>query len=521
MGDCEYTLDYDALGRVTARTDGEGNTTTFAYHPGGQIRTVTAPDGAKLYQAEYDVWGRPDSETDGNGNTTVYEKDRWGHVTKVTLPDGGIEKYQYDFAGNLNVAEDANGNRTVFRYRGDNRIRSIRKENKSIKYFWYDREGRCSGRLDANANLVRTVYNMDGNPVEKTGFHGVDIQNILRGEFSRTDPELRSLYTYDAQGNLVEASENGTDYHYTHDTEGRVLSKRAWGKTLYENHYDACGRLRELITGEQKTSYGYDKAGRLAEVCASNGIRAQYRYDKNDMQTEVLYGNGLRTSYTYDERSQLTGMETVLTGMSNPLFRSTYAYDANGCRISKTEQIRMDATTPLKVMETCYTYDSMERLIKESLNGAVTSYGYDLAGNRITKSTDGRTEKYFYNNRNQLTELHREKNVVRYSYDPAGNLTEENYLTADGTSTKQLHYAYDVYNRNVSVTGDDFTQKNHYDAEGYRDSITEKDKVTNFVYQGGMLLHELDEDKNPARHYVLGNDENLRMRFGKKDKGEH
>ena len=27
-------------------------------------------------------------------------------------------------------------------------------------------------------------------------------------------------------------------------------------------HYDACGRLRELITGEQKTSYGYDKAGR-------------------------------------------------------------------------------------------------------------------------------------------------------------------------------------------------------------------------------------------------------------------
>ena len=166
----------------------------------------------------------------------------------------------------------------------------------------------------------------------------------------------------------------------------------------------------------------------------------------------------------------------------------------------------MDAKTPLKVMETCYTYDAMERLTKESLNGAVTSYGYDLAGNRITKSTDGRTEKYFYNNRNQLTELHREKNVVRYSYDPAGNLTEENYLTADGASTKKLHYAYDVYNRNVSVTGDDFTQKNHYDAEGYRDSITEQDKVTNFVYQGGMLLHELDEDKNPARHYVLGNE---------------
>ena len=60
-------------------------------------------------------------------------------------------------------------------------------------------------------------------------------------------------------------------------------------------------------------------------------------------------------------------------------------------------------------------------------------------------------------------ELHREKDVVRYSYDQAGNLTEENYHTADDASNKKLRYAYDVYNRNVSVTGDDFTQKNHYD----------------------------------------------------------
>ena len=85
---------------------------------------------------------------------------------------------------------------------------------------------------------------------------------------------------------------------------------------------------------------------------------------------EVLYGNGLQTSYTYDERSQLTGMESVLPGMANPLYRGTYAYDANGCRISKTEQIRMDAKTPLKVMETCYTYESMERLTEENYHTA-------------------------------------------------------------------------------------------------------------------------------------------------------
>ena len=289
------------------------------YDANDHLLETIYPDGG-IWKEKHDAEGCLVTEEmpDQNVVHTVY--DSMDRILKQTGTDGKtIREYEYDLKGNVIREVDALGQDKCFRYDEAGN----------------DREGRCSGRLDANANLVRTVYNMDGNPVEKTGFHGVDIQNILRGEFSRTDPELRSLYTYDAQGNLVEASENGTDYHYTHDTEGRVLSKRAWGKTLYENHYDACGRLRELITGEQKTSYGYDKAGRLAEVCASNGIRAQYRYDKNDMQTEVLYGNGLRTSYTYDERSQLTGMESVLPGMANPLFRGTYAYDANGCRISK------------------------------------------------------------------------------------------------------------------------------------------------------------------------------------------
>ena len=357
-----------------------------------------------LNHYEYDVFGNTISCEERVANRFRYQGEQYDPVTRqyylraryYNPVIGRFTQEDTYYGDGLNLYEYCRNNTITYKDPTGHNICATQRDFKSIKYFWYDREGRCSGRLDANANLVRTVYNMDGNPVMITGTRNVSLSDFRQrfhatedeaGNFEERTPELRSLYTYDAQGNLVEASENGTDYHYTHDTEGRVLSKRAWGKTLYENHYDACGRLRELITGEQKTSYGYDKAGRLAEVCASNGIRAQYRYDRNDMQTEVLYGNGLRTSYTYDERSQLTGMETVLPGMSNPLFRSTYAYDANGCRISKTEQIRMDATTPLKVMETSYTYDAMERLTKESLNGAVTSYGYDLAGNRITKST--------------------------------------------------------------------------------------------------------------------------------------
>ena len=521
MGDCEYTLDYDALGRVTARTDGEGNTTAFAYHPDGKIRVVTGPDNLTEYQAVYDIWGRPDSETDGNGNTTLYEKDRWGHVTGVTLPDGGVEKYRYDYAGNVTSATDANGNRTIFRYNGNNQLRSIEKENKSIRSFVYDAEGRCIRSLDANGNLAETVYNMDSNPVMITGTRNVSLSDFRQrlhatadeaGNFEERTPELRSLYTYDAQGNLVEASENGTVYHYTHDTEGRVLTKSAWGKTLYENRYDSCGRIRELVTGNQITSYRYDKAGRLAEACASNGIRAQYQYDRNGMQTTMLYGNGLRTSCTYDERSRLTGMETVRRD-GTVLHKAAYGYDNAGNRIFREEQ-HTGRMAQIQHDKTGYTYDSMNRLTEEKRNDAVTAYRYDPAGNRIAKSTAGRTEEYFYNNRNQLTELHSSiagTSVIRYTYDNAGNLTEEDHLTADGISKKKRLYAYDAFNRNTEITGNDFTQQNHYDAEGYRDTVTEKDlctgntKTTGFAYQQGMLLTELDENKEAIRHYIPGN----------------
>ena len=161
----------------------------------------------------------------------------------------------------------------------------------------------------------------------------------------------------------------------------------------------------------------------------------------------------------------MTGMETAQrNGIMPEAVRAT--------AMMKTEILQKNRSSVMLSMRTtkpCYGYRR---------NGSL-QWEEDAEGNR--------TEYYF--------STLEDPEDSQYSYDPAGNLTEENYLTTDGTSTKRLHYAYDVYNRNVSVTGDDFTQKNHYDVEDYRDSITEKDKVTNFVYQGGMLLHELDEEK--------------------------
>ena len=498
-GETEYSLDYDAIGRVTARTDGEGNTTRYEYHPTGKVTAMSGSDAAADYRAEYDIWGRPDSETDGNGNKTLYEKDLWGRVTKVTLPDGGTEHYEYDYAGNVVSATDAMGKETRFTYRAAGRVESIRRADGSERYFGYDAEGRCSYRLDENKNLIRTTYNMDGNPVLMTGSRNAGIRDAMEDNRQNAEPEIRSVYTYDERGFLTSDSEGGTVYHYTRDSEGRILTKSAWGKTLYETSYGADGKPSGIVAQGVRTDYTYDAAGRLKKLVSDSGLSVQYRYDRNGMQTQMLYGNGLVTAYTYDSRSRLTGMRSGFPDRT-PLFDASYTYDASGNRTDRQETVHGNHGTHKTPVTTAYGYDSMNRLVSENCGNSRISYKYDLSGNRISRDTDGRTENYLYNSRNQLTQLTGDDKNISYTYDPAGNLTEEH-----STEHKKI-YSYDTYNRNTEINGNDFTQKNHYDAEGYRYSIEENDKVTNFVYRRGIMLAELDEAGNQAKTYTLGNE---------------
>ena len=498
-GETEYSLDYDAIGRVTARTDGEGNTTRYEYNPTGKVTAVSGLDTAADYRAEYDIWGRPDSETDGSGNKTLYEKDLWGRVTKVPLPDGGTEHYEYDYAGNVVSATDAMGKETRFTYRAAGRVERIRRADGAVKYFGYDAGGRCSYRLDENKNLIRTTYNMDGNPVLMTGSRNAGIRNAMADNRQNAEPEIRSVYTYDERGFLTSASEGGTVYHYTRDSEGRILTKSAWGKTLYETSYGADGKPSGIVAQGIRTDYTYDAAGRLKKLVSDNGLSVQYRYDRNGMQTQMLYGNGLVTAHTYDSKSRLTGMRSGFPDRT-PLFDASYTYEASGNRTGRQETVHGNHGTHKTPVTTAYGYDSMNRLVSENCGDSRISYKYDLSGNRISRDTDGRTENYLYNSRNQLTQLTGDDKNISYTYDPAGNLTEEH-----STEHKKI-YSYDTYNRNTEINGNDFTQKNHYDAEGYRYSIEENDKVTNFVYRRGIMLAELDEAGNQAKTYTLGNE---------------
>ena len=55
-------------------------------------------------------------------------------------------------------------------------------------------------------NLIRTTYNMDGNPVLMTGSRNAGIKDAMEDNRQNAGPEIRSVYTYAEYGFLTSAS---------------------------------------------------------------------------------------------------------------------------------------------------------------------------------------------------------------------------------------------------------------------------------------------------------------------------
>ncbi len=119
------------------------------------------------------------------------------------------------------------------------------------------------------------------------------------------------------------------------------------------------------------------------------------------------------TSMTYDKRSQIT-----VADHANPRTDESYAYDDNG---NRTGGSYTTGTNNQTTADANYTYT------------------YDKEGNRTrrTKTSDSSYEEYTWDHRNRLTKV--------------------SFKTSGGTETKNVEYAYDLFNRLI---------RRKYDADG-------------------------------------------------------
>lgn len=246
---------YDSQGRLAERATRLGERwlrTAYTYHPGGQLASLTYPDG-RVVAYRYDMLGRV-SEVDAlsrDGRKTVLASGF------SYAPFGGA--VSYTFGNGLSYAQALD-----LDYRP-----TVQQSGPWVK----------SASYDAAGNLA-TLKNVDGTE-QSFGYDAVD--RLTQAADTAVGGYGSLSYTYDLNGNRTSATQNAATTGYTYSPANWLAQagndnrlRNADGDTAYA---DSLGTLR------------YDGYGRLIEVDRHGAARgpdddrrgeggiARYRYD--------------------------------------------------------------------------------------------------------------------------------------------------------------------------------------------------------------------------------------------------
>ena len=400
---------YDAFGRVTSRTDGDGHVVTFGYDRlGRQVSSSQTIGGvARTTQTTYDAFDRVLTRADALGNLTTYQYDLAQHKTLVTTSDGVTLTTVTNAYGDTVSVTDGAGNATTYTY---------------------DAEGRRLTTTDALGHTATDVYDADGELIRTTDAtgHAIAYSYDAAGRaLSRTvDPDglaLRTTYAYDGEGRQLSVTDpTGTVATYTYDADGRVLTEvqdAGAGKlnltTTYT--YDGAGKTLTVTVGAgtgaaRTTRYVYDNLERLSQQIidpSGLGLTTSYTYDADDRLVAVTDANGHVTRSVYDE----AGEKIFTINAAGAVTQATY--DADG----RVTAVRAYAT-PLSTAQLA------------ALGNAPTA---SAVGADIVADAGDTVSYNAYNAEGQ----------VRYRIDPQGYVTETRYDAA-GRVSEMLAYAHAI-----------------------------------------------------------------------------
>ena len=290
------TTEYDATGRMVASRDAYGNATRFAYDALGNQRATQNPLGYLAFK-EYDRMGRVVAIGDYLPGANGATRDK-AYLQRYVLNENGDRlrvanlydwgsRYDYDSRNQLIRSETQLG--VVMEYAYDAAARKILERNAlSIAAnapTWVDREGETV-RLDESS----WNYDVFGRLIDHNNLSGRD-----------------SDYEYNAESGQLRR-ETGVG--------GQSIAAPAADRRI---SYYANGRIRQVIEGTSSYAYEYDAAGNrtLEEVTTTDAYGLQVR---------------TRTRTTYDSNNRVERVTQDDLSSGKRIFDLLTEYDANGNR---------------------------------------------------------------------------------------------------------------------------------------------------------------------------------------------
>jgi RHS repeat-associated protein len=488
-----HSYTYDGSGNIQTSTDCDGNIARYTYDGDGNVLTEKVYDSANILISSesytYDQDGNLRTNTDGDGNVTSYSYDAFNNVLTETIrdPNGTVvntQTFTYDGDNDILTSTDGDGNVASYAYDGDGNVLSVALRDSgdaiiSIDSYTYDCNGNVLTDTNGIGDVTRNVY--DGN------------QLIVSTVGYGTSAAETTTYTYDQNGNIatITDSDNNTT-HYTYDANGNTLT--------------VTNQLGDTTTST------YDLAGNLISERDANGNLTTFEYDGNRLATETWYavtGSVTSKSFTYDcEGNMLTATNSAgtytMTYDGNRLTSETtpsgltlsYTYDLDG-NVTSIQDSQGGLTT--------LVYDGNE-IVSKTYQDANTQlrvdFTYDLAGNLLTETHYSDlagtqfqgTTQYAYDG-NQLTSIYQADgngNVLAsytYTYDEAGRLSSE---TQNGITT---NYAYNAAGQLIEAGSQAYT----YDANGNRTGPGYVIGANNQLLSDGTWNYTSDANGNLVR----------------------
>lgn len=315
------TVQFDSLGRQTSTTDGRGATVARGYDLGGNLTSLTYPNGKQVTQT-YDAAGRPMSLTDWLGHTVTFSYDAGSNLTQTRFPSGNVDTYGYDPNGNLTSIQDSLAGNSVasFAY-GRNALGQVTTATETgtgqgNQTYAYDNLGRL-----VKENDTPYTYDSRDNP---TGLPSGAVQTYNGGGelTSVKGPSGSQTFTYDANGSRTSAqTSGGTGVAYGYDGAGNLISFTG-ATALVTYAYDGAGRLTASSSGGSTRRFVWDSVGDVGRLIQDGST--SYVYGPDGLPLEQIDG----TNILYLHHDQLGSTRFVTNAAGGEVGVSSY--DAYG-----------------------------------------------------------------------------------------------------------------------------------------------------------------------------------------------
>ena len=391
-GNCTAVIDHyghvrrrelDNLGNVVLQVDDIGHEMRMEYDEAGRLRKTHFPDGSE-WMTVHDKEGNPVIQTDGEGRTTTMEYAFGNRPSKVVLPEiNGTTPtylYGYDSCGGFVSMTDPLGRVKHYERDALERVSSETSPAGRVKHYQYlGRGGQMTSQTEGGGRHTEWQYDELGRVAKQCIW--MDSQDV--------DPDGIVDYVYDDFGRLKSLVSGEEKRTFMYDVDGRVVGKMDGDSVLWEVDYNTEGALVQLVGEMTEIGYTRGQHGRLdgMTVTAASGDVLQepwgisYNYDANGQVVQSMTLDGWSKEYVYDVCGRCVGL-SVRQG-EEEVYHVQYTLDKNGRRVSATEREGEG------VQNHFWTYDELGRLVEErvettdgkEIRGWTGSY--DLAGNLL------------------------------------------------------------------------------------------------------------------------------------------